>query len=829
MVLPEGTYVHSALSCDGRWYLTDHFNHRLIILEAGNPELLGQKGNNGHQFHYPSGMAIRDDRLFLCDSWNQRIQILSKEGDFLGQVPLTKPHPFEPILPTVALPVDEGLWVLERDAHRVALFPWTSAGIQAEREQEIKGPFQYPHHLAIWGSRFAFLDVSGAVLLQEGELVHRHALPHPTYTKFLFTIDSGVFLFDEVTKEVRFWRFADGVLSAIFSLPADKKMAGIAADKDGCYLFTGKDLEIYPPLPEALPSPRKSSAGSVARLGTLLTKVNSAALAMRDAEGMEGAVDGRWMDGFDLKHPLPGRVLTQRGLVLRDTLLSRLKTLQHFCDACNLMPAEDEIYLGTIENFLVELRNHRLQHLEEIITSGDGASTDLAFAFTHDRILFWLGFTQTRTLHCLQGLLRRIEGVPTAFKDLLQHDGSEGYLECSAIEHIRQSQDFPSLKTQLGKNHNAREALISMAPYCEADHLAFLRDENPLRARARRIIYSYHAELAQTPQSPGDFPILSFPKNLIYLIRWFYWAGLEENFCKLADALAQQKHPHRLAKNALAQIYLLAGKTKEAQQLYADDQNAQPNFVPALVLLRSGKEKTAHKQVGEFPEDQKRAYFHGFLHQLAGRFEKAVPFFQEEIDRSQYPWSVVQLASTYAYQDKLSEALQLLEQHQERLEALIYQYFRGLILRCQGKLEQALSLFETLGKAPMVRYQQGITLRCLNRHEDAITRFEEEDHDFPNWLAGIQMAITFHAMDQPDDRNRVLHSLQDHHYFLWTKGKVYSGQDDVLSKMDQFLNTERQIALSPQARHWQEGERQALYRMHFFSRFLHHGDYVNLY
>jgi hypothetical protein len=84
--------IHSmAQGPDGRWYLTDELNHRLMIVEHdGTRRLIGGPGYDAGQFLHPRGLtlftdpATQETRVYVCDAGNHRIQVLTLDGVPLG-------------------------------------------------------------------------------------------------------------------------------------------------------------------------------------------------------------------------------------------------------------------------------------------------------------------------------------------------------------------------------------------------------------------------------------------------------------------------------------------------------------------------------------------------------------------------------------------------------------------------------------------------------------------------------------------------------------------------------------------------------------------------
>ena len=71
------------LPCEQDCYLlSDELNHRVLKFDPFG-ELLWQTGGKGGDpgnFWYPRGIALFEDEIYVCDSWNHRIQVLNIQG-----------------------------------------------------------------------------------------------------------------------------------------------------------------------------------------------------------------------------------------------------------------------------------------------------------------------------------------------------------------------------------------------------------------------------------------------------------------------------------------------------------------------------------------------------------------------------------------------------------------------------------------------------------------------------------------------------------------------------------------------------------------------------
>lgn len=79
------------LACgpDGRIWVADFGHDRIVRFEAGlrSPVAFGGKGSGKLEFKQPSAIAIdARGRVFVADTWNSRIQVLSPEGDWLAEM-----------------------------------------------------------------------------------------------------------------------------------------------------------------------------------------------------------------------------------------------------------------------------------------------------------------------------------------------------------------------------------------------------------------------------------------------------------------------------------------------------------------------------------------------------------------------------------------------------------------------------------------------------------------------------------------------------------------------------------------------------------------------
>ncbi len=71
-----------------QYYLLDRDTHAVRVVSADGTRLIGEIGNAPGELYYPFDLALTsDDRLYIKDGGNHRIQILGADGRYVGQFP----------------------------------------------------------------------------------------------------------------------------------------------------------------------------------------------------------------------------------------------------------------------------------------------------------------------------------------------------------------------------------------------------------------------------------------------------------------------------------------------------------------------------------------------------------------------------------------------------------------------------------------------------------------------------------------------------------------------------------------------------------------------
>lgn len=66
--------------------IADFYNHRILYFDGKKWKSIGRKGKKKGEFFYPTDVQITKDKIFVADAYNNRIQVLNKEGKVLNVI-----------------------------------------------------------------------------------------------------------------------------------------------------------------------------------------------------------------------------------------------------------------------------------------------------------------------------------------------------------------------------------------------------------------------------------------------------------------------------------------------------------------------------------------------------------------------------------------------------------------------------------------------------------------------------------------------------------------------------------------------------------------------
>jgi DNA-binding beta-propeller fold protein YncE len=144
-----------AMAPDGRLYLVDGVNHRVIVLDGEGERkfTFGSKGDGKGKFNRPVGIDIsRTGRVFISDTGNRRIQVFDLSGGFINMFPVKAgvgEKPSDPV-DVLASGLKGNVFVSDNDNHKIRVYDQQGA-LQLEwgRFGEGPGMFRYPGIMAV--------------------------------------------------------------------------------------------------------------------------------------------------------------------------------------------------------------------------------------------------------------------------------------------------------------------------------------------------------------------------------------------------------------------------------------------------------------------------------------------------------------------------------------------------------------------------------------------------------------------------------------------------------------------------------------------------------
>lgn len=122
---------------DGLVYIADTWNHTVVVVDDNGTVVrqLGQRGNQADitdgglvldqpgLFFGPRAVAVTEERIFVTDTGNERIQIFSKDGTFLAAFGGFGTEPGKLIEPTgIVIGPDGHVWVADSGNARIQIF-----------------------------------------------------------------------------------------------------------------------------------------------------------------------------------------------------------------------------------------------------------------------------------------------------------------------------------------------------------------------------------------------------------------------------------------------------------------------------------------------------------------------------------------------------------------------------------------------------------------------------------------------------------------------------------------------------------------------------------
>lgn len=155
-------------SPDGQRFTAQPFDAIVALTADGQAERrIGQFGIGAADLNDAQGMAFADDRLYVLDRGNSRIQMYSLDGGHLGQLGGRGRDPGQLAMPSALLLTQDRLYIADTLNHRVQV--WEKDG----RVIKVLDGMNAPRALAIWPDDTVWvLDADGRIFAFDKDLAH---------------------------------------------------------------------------------------------------------------------------------------------------------------------------------------------------------------------------------------------------------------------------------------------------------------------------------------------------------------------------------------------------------------------------------------------------------------------------------------------------------------------------------------------------------------------------------------------------------------------------------------------------------------------------------
>lgn len=75
---PAGVFVNDSLIA-----VVDFYNHRIILQDENEVMIIGNEGHKKGELYYPTDVALVNDKIYVADAYNNRVQVFDYNGNVL--------------------------------------------------------------------------------------------------------------------------------------------------------------------------------------------------------------------------------------------------------------------------------------------------------------------------------------------------------------------------------------------------------------------------------------------------------------------------------------------------------------------------------------------------------------------------------------------------------------------------------------------------------------------------------------------------------------------------------------------------------------------------
>lgn len=820
---------------DGSFFVVDEFQHCIVHLNSRGHimKVISGPGQEPENLHYPRGLALQENNLYLCDSWNHRVAVFDLEGRFVrsfgsfggGEGQFTSP---------CDLCFDDSglLWIADQGNNRVVVFhlehgfqrvisgigpgavhpdsplqPW-AGGVRGFAGDQL--PFSYPNRLRFKNGVLYLLDNQALFAFGPDSRLFRAKLDHAAYHSFVHTEPDRVLLFNSLRSA--FSAVSPVYFSADQSDPLPEKMSYLAAEdetlfllsKDEVHLLLRSQVDPHPPLP--------SVSDLTKAMDAHLDALHVSLFAMADLSPLPCYPSAKPLHavypylGVLSGQALTGETANQKGVL--DYHLQQLSTL--WFRLCQQDEKAAVSFFTRVERTVKELFLQRLSVLTELAS----AYGSLGDAIGNKAVMLDFSlYLHAQSIHLLCALVKRVLGqvkpessvdVSDTLRRLSSLAGKPVLIETLFLDAFLQGQlpaayleAFPINKTMDGAFSAARPFLKEKV-LCEQYFKSHGSHENDYDIK--RAVYQTVVHLAE---NHGFFilndtfyaiPKVQAPiRNYLF---WSLWYGQGDDNAAVLQAMDALPDSVVLQKSFERFLNLrYQGRHEEAVKLLKSEKYLYPSTMGFLAhsQLLSGDAQGAIATLRSPAFTESRSYHLGMIAWFQEDLLGAAKWFQkerEEVERNHVPLIMLSLVSLLEGEPEQLDGY--LKQLQGRVSGVEFKWFQALVCSFSAGPADALRLLEPEDclVSPSLSYLKGQCLRRCGRYQDALDFFETAFARFADWPHCLQAILCAQAAGDEVSLRRYRQQLAPIAHIPLGDQQVYSGDPSFSSLLASIADQE---------------------------------------
>ena len=158
-------------------YVTDTGNHCIYKFDKDGNQVgkVGASGNKKREFQYPRGVSVANDKLFVCDYGNNRIQVFTMSLEFVEEYGTKGSEDGQFVsVSDIAFDEEENAYVCDRGNNRVQVFTKDWSFLYAFNKKGSNAQLKTPNNICLFGQFVHVVESSVhcvSVFLRSGQFV----------------------------------------------------------------------------------------------------------------------------------------------------------------------------------------------------------------------------------------------------------------------------------------------------------------------------------------------------------------------------------------------------------------------------------------------------------------------------------------------------------------------------------------------------------------------------------------------------------------------------------------------------------------------------------